>query len=87
MSQSACEKFLNFLHHFHKPVHFGFGVVKIETGAGGGFHAEPVHERLGAVMAAAQRYARLVRQRHHIVGVNVLDQKAHQAGASGLRAE
>ena len=47
------EKILNLLHHFHKPVHLGLGVVKIEAGAGGGFHAELVHERLGAMMTAA----------------------------------
>jgi len=47
------EKFLDFLDDFHKPVHFGLGVVEIKTRAGGGFHAEPVHERLRAVMPAA----------------------------------
>jgi hypothetical protein len=53
------EEFLNLLHHFHKPIHFGFRVVKIKTRAGGGFHAELVHERLRAVMATAQRHARV----------------------------
>jgi hypothetical protein len=28
------EEFLNFLHHFYKPIHFGLGVVKIKTRAG-----------------------------------------------------
>ena len=32
------EKFLDFSHHFHKPVHFGLGVVKIKTRAGGRSH-------------------------------------------------
>jgi hypothetical protein len=40
------EEFLNLLHHFHKPVHLGLGVVEIKTCAGGGFDAELVHERL-----------------------------------------
>jgi hypothetical protein len=32
-------KFLNFLHHSHKPVQFGFDVIEIKTGVGGGFRA------------------------------------------------
>src|SRR5665213_4056536 len=30
----SAEKFLNIFHHFHEPVHFGLGVVKIKTRAG-----------------------------------------------------
>src|ERR1019366_1729880 len=57
---SLPEKFLDLLHHFHEPVHFGLGVVEIEAGAGGGFHTQPVHERLGAMMPATQRHTRLI---------------------------
>jgi hypothetical protein len=35
---SLPKKFLNLLHHFHEPVHFGLSVVKIKTRAGGQFH-------------------------------------------------
>src|ERR1035437_4477294 len=38
-------------------------------------------------MAAAQRHARLIRQRHHVVRVNVLEEKTHEAGAVLFRAE
>jgi hypothetical protein len=36
--KSLPEKFLDFLQHFHKPVHLGLGVVEIKTRAGGRFH-------------------------------------------------
>ena len=79
---SLRKEFLDLLYDFNKAVHFGLGVVKIKTRAGGGFHAELVHERLRAVMPAAQGHTRLVRQRHHVVRVNVLQQKTHEAGAA-----
>jgi hypothetical protein len=87
---SLREELLDFLDHFHKPIHLGLGVVEIEAGPGGGFHAQPVHERLRAVMPAAQRHARLVREHHHIVRMHVRKQEAHEAGAllrAGARTE
>ena len=65
----SSKEFLDFLHHFHEAIHLGLGVVKITTRTGGGFDAEPVHERLRAVMAAAQRHSRLVRQRHQVLSI------------------
>ena len=47
------EEFLDFPDDFHEAVHFSFGIVKVKTGAGGGFDAELVHERLSTVMTAA----------------------------------
>ena len=65
------EKFLDLADDFHKAIHLGLGVVKIKTRAGGGFHAELVHERLRAVMAASQRHSPLVGQLHHIMSVHL----------------
>ncbi len=84
------EEFLDFPDDFHEAVHFSFGIVKVKTGASGGFNTELVHERLSAVMSAAQRDACLVGEGHDVVGVNVLEQKADEAGmqaGSGLWAE
>jgi len=78
---STGEKFLDPDNGFKEPVHLRRGVVKIETGAGGGFHAELVHEGLGAVMAAAQGHAGLIGQRHDVVRMHVLQEETHQAGA------
>lgn len=70
-NRSLTEKFLNLLDHVHELIHLSLGIIKIEARAGGGFHAEFVHEGLGAMMATAQRNARLVRQRHDVVRVDV----------------
>ena len=75
------KKLLDLPDGFDESVHFGPGVVEIKARARRGFHAQLVHERLGAVMAAAQRHARLVRQRHHVMRVDVFKQEADQAGA------
>ena len=66
---------------------FGGRVVKIKTRARGGFDAQLLHQRLIAMMPAAQGHAALVRHRHHVVRVNVVQQKAHQSRAADVRAE
>ncbi len=50
---SSLEEFLNLLHHFHETVHLVPRVVEIKTRPRGGLDAQPVHEGLGAMMAAA----------------------------------
>ena len=71
--RSLAKKFLNFRQHFRQAVHFRRGVVKIKTGARGRFHAQLFHQRLVAMVAAAQRHAALIGHRDDVVGVNVCE--------------
>lgn len=57
---SLPKKFLNLPNHVHKRIHLRLGVVEVKTRPGRGFHAQLVHQRLGAMMTAAQRDARLI---------------------------
>src|ERR1700677_2931837 len=75
------EEFLDFADDFHETVHLGAGVVKVKAGTGGGFHAELVHERLGAMMSTAECDARLVGEGHDVVRMHVLEQETDEAGA------
>ena len=72
------KELLDFLHHLHKAVHFGFRVVEVKARARSGFNAEFVHQRLRAMMPAAQCHTGLIRQCHDVVRMNVLEQKAHE---------
>ena len=54
---------------FDQQVDFGRRVVEVEAGPGAGGDAEPVVERLGAVVAGADGDALLVEQLGDVVGV------------------
>ena len=54
---------------------------------GGGFDAEFVHEGLVAVMTSPQGDTFLVRKRHHVVGVNIRQEEAQQAGPADVRSK
>jgi hypothetical protein len=84
---SRREEFLDFGKDLGQAVDFRGGIVEVEAGAGGGFDAEFAHERLVAVMAAAQGDAALVGQGNDIVGVHVIEQKADQSGPAGAGSE
>jgi len=73
-------RIFGFRDDFHEAVDFLGGVVEVKTGAGGGFNSQLVHERLVAVVAAAQSDAALVRDGDDVVRMNVLEEKAHEAG-------
>ena len=75
------EEFLDFLNHFHETVHFGFRVVKVKACPRRSGQPEFAHERLVAVMAAAQRNAFLVGERHHIVRMRSGKSERHHAAA------
>src|ERR1041385_3880347 len=81
------EKALDFAQHFDEPVHFALRVVKIKTGASGGFDPEFAHQRLIAMMPAAQGNASLIGHHYHIMRVNILQQKTHESGAANFGPE
>src|SRR5437016_3772388 len=64
------EKFLNFLKHFDEPINFRRRIVKIKTGARRRFNAEFFHERLIAMMPAAQCNSMLIGNGYNIMRMN-----------------
>jgi hypothetical protein len=70
-ARSAAKKVLDFSQDFCKTIDLGCGVVKVETGARGGFDTQFAHERLVAVVSPAQGNASLVGNRYHVVSVHI----------------
>src|ERR1051325_3147152 len=85
--RSTAEKLLNLLHDLDEAIDLLRRVVKIKTRARGRLDAQLVHQRLVAMMSAAQRDAALVRQFGHVVGMDAVQEKAHESGAADIRAE
>jgi len=81
------EELLDFSQHLHKAVSLRRRVVEVKTGAGGGFNPQLAHQRLVAVVPAAQRNAALVSHGHHVMRVDIFQQEAHQPGPPDMRAE
>jgi hypothetical protein len=81
------EEFPDLTKHLDEPVYFIGRVIEIKAGSGGGFHAEFAHERLVAMMPAAQGDAPLVRDRDHVMGMNVSQQETDQPGATHMGPE
>ena len=61
--------------------------VDAETGARGAVHAQPAHQRLGAMMAGAHRDALPVEQCRHVVRVRAFHGEGEHAAAILRRAE
>ena len=55
--------------------------VDREAGARGAVQTEPVHQRLGAVMAGAHRDALAIQQRRHVVRMRPIQRERHHAAA------
>ena len=87
--RSACEELQDAAHRLHEEGDFFLGVVNVETRARRAGEAEFAHERLVAVVAAAERDAVLVCERDHVVGVGFGEGETHQAaaGLAGLGTE
>ena len=62
------------------------GRVDAEAGAGGGGDAEPLHQRLGAVVAGADRDAVAVEDLGDVVGVDALELEGDRAERARRRA-
>src|SRR5205085_8840067 len=54
-------------------VHLGLGIIHGERGAAGGRDPEPVHQRLGAMVACAHRHTRTVDDGGDVVRVQPID--------------
>src|SRR5262245_48273877 len=81
------KEFLDVAQDFDKRIDFRRRVVKIKAGARGGRHAESLHERLIAMVPAAQGDATLIRDGDDVVGMNSFEQKADEPGPANRGAE
>src|SRR5579859_5807360 len=84
---SSAEELLDFAQNFDKPIDVVSCIVKIKAGASGGLDTEFVHERLVAMMPAAQGDAALIGDRNQVVGMDIWEQKTYQAGPPDVRTE
>src|SRR6185295_1028115 len=84
---SRSKKLLNFPEYFHETVDFLGRVVEVKTRARRRFHAELLHQRLVAMMAAAQCYATLIGHSHDVMSMNVFQEETHQTGAADAWTE
>src|SRR5690606_10559500 len=67
----SAEEALDLPDGVHEDIHLPGRVVEVEARARGGLEAQAAHERLGAVMASAQRDTALVGEGHDVVGVHI----------------
>src|SRR5437763_593686 len=78
-NQKSAKHLDDFLHRRDEAVNFRLRVVEGEGGAGGGGHAEVLHDGLRAVMACAYGDALLVEYRADIVRVHLVNHKREHA--------
>lgn len=72
--------FLNPVEGLDEMVDFGWGVVEIKGGAGGGVSADAAHERLIAVVACSEGDAAAIGEGDEVVGVDAGEGEAEDAG-------
>src|SRR5688572_13742128 len=81
------KKPLNFGNHSHEPIDFVGRIVKVKARARRGLDSKFSHERLVAMVPAAQGDSPLIGESHDIVRVHAFHDKAHQSGAADMRTE
>ena len=66
------EEFLNLLQHLRKPINFFRCIIKVEARSRGGFDAQFAHQRLIAMMPAAQSDTPLISHSDDVMRVNAI---------------
>src|SRR5437764_15242192 len=76
---ASAEDLYDFLHRRDEAVNFRLRIVEGEGGAGGGGHAEVLHDGLRAVVSGAYGDALLIEYRADIVRVHLVNHKREHA--------
>ena len=85
--RDSCKELRGVAEDVDHAIDFVFRVIKIETGARRSGQAKFSHQRLIAMMSAAQRQSTLIGERGQIVRMHALHDKTNERAALFLRSE